>query len=359
MAPLAPFAAEDIWLKLKHDKDEASIHLASWPETKKINSEIIKEMQIARGICTAGNAERQKSNIPVRQPLSKLQIKNYELGTEYTELIKDELNVKEIVENKKLETEVALDTEITSALKAEGEYREFMRELQDMRKSLGLNPGDKMPMTIEMIYKKYKIMPNLQEHMLRVAAVASLICDSFSEPLDKENIVTACLLHDMGNIIKFELGKIPEFLEPEGVEYWQTVKEEYLKKYGANEYEASIKISEELGVSPRVIELIKSISFLGVSKTAEENDYAKKIVEYGDDRVNPFGIVSLEDRLTDLRTRYAHRDKERGNNFREVFESSMRQIEKQIFAKCKIKPEDINDETVKPITSSLRGFMIK
>ena len=212
---------------------------------------------------------------------------------------------------------------------------------------------------ISEIYSEYNIMPNLQEHMLRVAAVAYLICDNFDGQLDKEEIIVAALLHDMGNIIKFKLELFPKFTKPEGEEYWQAVKEEYLKKYGANEYDASIKIAEELGVSPRVIELIKSISFLGISKTLEENDYAKKIIEYGDDRVNPFRVVSLEDRLTDLRTRYAHRDKERGNNFREVFENSMRQIEQQIFSRCKIKPEDVNNDTVAPIITELKNFVIK
>ncbi|OGI65785.1 hypothetical protein A3A95_01495 [Candidatus Nomurabacteria bacterium RIFCSPLOWO2_01_FULL_39_18] len=360
MAPLAPFTAEDIWLKLKGNDDVESVHLAEWPKLEKINSSILENMRIVRVVVSKGLERRQAEQIPVRQPLSQIEIRNYKLSKEYIELIKEELNVKEVTINSVQEDDnVLLFTLITPALKAEGDYREFMRELQDRRKKLGLSPGDKMALSIEDIYKKYKIMPNLQEHMLQVAAVASLICDNFNEPLDKEEIITACLLHDMGNIIKFKLGQFPESLEPEGLEYWQNVQNEFIEKYGRNEYEASIKISEELEVSTRAIELIKSISFLGVSKTAEEDDYAKKIPEYGDDRVNPFGIVSLEDRLTDLRTRYAHRDRERGNNFREVFESSMRKIEKQIFAKCKIKPEDINDESAKGVILSLRNFMIK
>ena len=35
------------------------------------------------------------------------------------------------------------------------------------------------------------------------------------------------------------------------------------------------------------------------------------------------------------------------------------QIEKQIFSKCKIKPEDITDETVKPVIEELKNFVIK
>ena len=33
-------------------------------------------------------------------------------------------------------------------------------------------------------------MPELQNHMLRVAAVAYAICDNFSEPLNKKEIIT-------------------------------------------------------------------------------------------------------------------------------------------------------------------------
>ena len=364
LAPFAPFAAEDIWLKLRNEKDVESVHLESWPKMPfRLFSfgklKIIEEMEITRKVVSLGLEARQNAKIQVRQPLTKIEVKDYEFSDKYIELIKDELNVKEVVYNVSISDEVVLDTKITSELKAEGEYRDFMRELQDTRKRLGLAPGDKMVMSVATIYKKYKIIPSLQEHMLRVAAVASLICDNFSEPLDKESIITACLVHDMGNIIKFKWDSLPEFLEPNGLEYWQEVKSEYIKKYGNNEYIASINIAKELNVSDRVLELVKSISFLGASDNAEKNDFGKKIVEYCDDRVIPFGVVSLEERFTDLRSRYAHRDKERGPSFREAFEKAVRLIEKQIFSKCKIKPEDINDETVAPVIEQLRNFVIK
>ena len=194
--------------------------------------------------------------------------------------------------------------------------------------------------------------------MLRVAAVASLICDNFDESLPKDDIITACLLHDMGNIIKFNLGYLPEFLEPEGLEYWQNVKNEYLEKYGENEYLASLAIAQEIKVSDYVLELIKSISFAGAQNNASGSDYDKKIPEYCDDRVNPFGIVSLEQRFTDLRERYAHRIDNRVER-QASFENAVRQMEKQIFAKCKIKPEDINNGTVKSVIAELKNFVIK
>ncbi len=200
MAPFAPFTAEDLWQKLKNENDIESVHLEKWPESSKENhSGILKNMRIVRDVVSKGLEARQREKIPVRQPLSKIEIKNYELGDEFIDLVKDELNVKEVALSKP-DDDVLLYTEITPELKAEGEYREFMRELQDNRKKLGLNPGDKMTMSIGTIYKKYKIMPQLQEHMFRVAAVALLICENFEDSLPKEDIVTACLLHDMGKI---------------------------------------------------------------------------------------------------------------------------------------------------------------
>ncbi len=362
LAPLAPFTAEDIWLKLRNENDAESVHLENWPKKSfKIFSfgkpKVLKNMERVRNIVTLGLEARQKAKIQVRQPLSALEFKveGVKLSSEYLDLIKDELNVKEVLAGR----EFKLNTRITPALKAEGDYREFMRELQDERKKRGLKPGDKMPLTIDQVYKKYKIPKGLQEHMLRVAAVGTMICDNFNGDLPKDEIATACLLHDMGNIIKFKLDVMPELLEPQGGEYWQAVKDEYIAKYGSNEYEASVKIAHELGVSEKVITLIKSISFAGASKNAEGDNFGEKIVEYCDDRVGPFGVVSLEDRLTDLRIRYAHRDRERGSSFREIFEKAVQQMEQQIFSKCKIKPEDINDDTVAPIIEELKNFVIK
>jgi len=211
--------------------------------------------------------------------------------------------------------------------------------------------------TISDIYKEYKIMPNLQMHMLRVAAVASMICDNFTEPLLKEDIITAALLHDMGNIIKFRLDYFPKFLEPEGLEYWQRVKDEYAEKYGNDEHIATIKIAQELRVSSSILELIKALSFFGAPKVALGDNFGDKIVEYCDSRVTPFGVVTLEERLTDLRTRYAHRGVDTPE--RRAYQDAVRQMEEQIFSKCKIKLEDITDESVAPIVAELKNFVIK
>ena len=84
--------------------------------------------------------------IKVRQPLKELRIKNKELKGEddLLGLIKDEVNIKEIIFNDKIEKEVELNTELTDELKEEGTLREIIRQIQEMRKKTGIKPEDKI-----------------------------------------------------------------------------------------------------------------------------------------------------------------------------------------------------------------------
>lgn len=114
--------------------------------------------------------------------------------------------------------------------------------------------------TISDLYTQYRIFRGLQEHMLRVGAVAKIICDAGN--IEKsEYIISACLLHDMGNIIKSELTKFPAFLEPEGLEYWTQIKRDFITKYGNDTHEATLKIAQEIGVSEETQSLINIIGF--------------------------------------------------------------------------------------------------
>lgn len=216
-----------------------------------------------------------------------------------------------------------------------------------------------MSKKISDIYAEYKIMPNLQMHMYRVAAVASIICDNCSEPLNKEEIITACLLHDMGNIIKSDFEFLPELLKPEGPAYWQKVKDEYIAKYGNDEHNANVGITKELSSSQNVAYLVDQVRFSLMCVHRDATDMNVKIVRCADGRANPYGIVSYEERMNEAKERY----KDRAHLFpidgREEIIACGKDIEKQVFAKCKIKPEDINDETVAPVIEQLKDFVIK
>ena len=216
-----------------------------------------------------------------------------------------------------------------------------------------------MARKISEIYAEYKIMPILQEHMLRVAAVASLICDNFSEPLLKNDIITTCLLHDMGNILKSNFKFFPESLEPEGLKYWQKIKDDFIKKYGNSEHEATIQIMKELGVSLNAISLVDKIKFSLLCNHCDNDDMSIKTIVYSDARVDPYGVVSYDERMNEAKERYKNHKNNPGKKEWKKLVACGKKIEKQIFAKCKIKPEDINDETVAPIVSILRNFIVK
>ena len=144
MAPFAPFASEDIYQKLKNENEPESVHLCEWPSFGEVNNKVALEMQSVRNNVSLGLKDRQKAGIPVRQPLSELKIKGVKLGDEYVELIKDEVNIKEVIFDENIEIDTILNTEITPELKKEGLFRELVRGIQELRKKRGFTPSDKI-----------------------------------------------------------------------------------------------------------------------------------------------------------------------------------------------------------------------
>jgi len=142
-APFIPFLSEFFYQKLQVSKKE-SIHLESWPkpDKKAIDKNLEKKMEKVREITSLALAERAKAKIKVRQPLLRLEIPNLELkrDSDLLELIKKEVNVKEIGFGKKF----FLETKITKELKEEGMVREIIRQIQQKRKELGLQPKEKI-----------------------------------------------------------------------------------------------------------------------------------------------------------------------------------------------------------------------
>jgi hypothetical protein len=205
-------------------------------------------------------------------------------------------------------------------------------------------------MTIAALYEQYQLMPNLQEHQYRVTGVAALLCDHLQVKLDREEILQACLLHDMGNIVKFDLLYFPEFLEPKGLAYWQGVQNEFIKKYGDNAHHATIKIVKELGISQRVVELIDAISFNQEKQNYEGNDFSKKICAYADMRVLPHGVRSLQERFDDGQKRYAAKHPQTPFFF--AMSAYLKKIETQLFEQMDILPQAINDSTILPYMAS-------
>ena len=146
MAPVMPFTAEYLYKELKGERE--SVHLEDWPKVneKLIDKKLERKMEKTRELCSLGLEQRSKSGLKVRQPLNKLEVgeKYQDLDSEYIDLVKSELNVKNIGYKVGLKEEVRLDTKITPELKKEGMVREFIRQIQAKRKKEGLIPKDKI-----------------------------------------------------------------------------------------------------------------------------------------------------------------------------------------------------------------------
>ncbi|MDB5204823.1 MAG: isoleucyl-tRNA synthetase, isoleucyl-tRNA synthetase [Candidatus Taylorbacteria bacterium] len=146
LAPFAPFFAEDLYLKLRLENDAESVHLGNWP-TATIDAgadDRATQMQFTREIVSLGLDARMKADIKVRQPLGKLKVKSLKskVGEEYLILVKERVNIKEVIFDESVTNEAELDVTITPALKEEGIVREIIRAVQDLRKKSGLTPSD-------------------------------------------------------------------------------------------------------------------------------------------------------------------------------------------------------------------------
>ncbi len=99
--PFVPFMTEEIYqnLVVSIDKTAAeSIHLTFWPEydLSKVDKQLEKEMELAYTLVKLGRSARNAAVIKNRQPLASMLISEKELPLYYGNIIKDELNIKEV-----------------------------------------------------------------------------------------------------------------------------------------------------------------------------------------------------------------------------------------------------------------------
>ena len=98
LAPIIPFITEELFIKLT---GKESVHLEDYPvcDDNMINEAIEEKMDLVRDLISLGRNAREEVKIKVRQPISEIIIdgKNKKLIGDLTDLIKEELNVKNVV----------------------------------------------------------------------------------------------------------------------------------------------------------------------------------------------------------------------------------------------------------------------
>lgn len=98
MAPLMPFLCEYVYKNLTGGE---SVHLADYPQLEniKLDETLVDEMDFLQDLCSAGKFIREEKNLRNRLPLAGLTVVGDNLGFlngQYQDIIKDELNVKEV-----------------------------------------------------------------------------------------------------------------------------------------------------------------------------------------------------------------------------------------------------------------------
>lgn len=97
IAPIVPFVSEEIYTNLT---GKESVHLQDFPvyDETKINEKIEEKMDLVRNIISLGRNAREEAKIKVRQPINEIILdgKNKTIINDLIDLIKEELNVKNV-----------------------------------------------------------------------------------------------------------------------------------------------------------------------------------------------------------------------------------------------------------------------
>ena len=155
IAPITPYVSEELYRNLTN---EESVHLADYPVCNEslINEEIENRMDLVRDLISTGRYVREETKIKVRQPLQEalLDIKDKDVIGDLTDLIKEELNVKEVIYVSDLTK--YMDLTVKPNFKEVGKV--FGKNIKDFQEKLTnlttddintLNSGNSIKMTID------------------------------------------------------------------------------------------------------------------------------------------------------------------------------------------------------------------
>jgi isoleucyl-tRNA synthetase len=172
LSPINPMLAEGLYQSLIRPtlpKAPESVHLCNWPiySKEQIDEELEKKMDRVREIVETTLAIRQEAKVKLRWPCRRLIIvpkeKEWMEITELLDIVRDQSSVKEIQVAKELraedrsdnlkekETSVAtifLDISTSQELESERLARDFIRQVQALRKKHGYHVSEKIELIV-------------------------------------------------------------------------------------------------------------------------------------------------------------------------------------------------------------------
>lgn len=202
---------------------------------------------------------------------------------------------------------------------------------------------------IKSIYARFPIPQNLQEHHFRVVSVGRLIADHWNGPaINNNDLVAYLLLHDVGNIVKFDFSQKDMYRDDITlyIHGWKKRQEETIKKYGSQDQDVTLAFARALAVPPRIIQLLQHTDLLFMNDLVHSSDWENKLGKYADLRVGPHGVLTLKERFDDLQKRYAGRKFMQDPRLPSALQATF-VIEKQVLSNTDLAPGDITDNTIK------------
>ncbi len=138
MAPFTPFITETMWRNLRREGEPESIHLAPYPEydDRYRDEDLEWKMAAVRKAVTMGRSLRYQHNLKIRQPLAAVHLvtkdaRERAVLLEMEDIVRDELNVKEVVFRE--------DEEELVEYQAKANFRALGKELgKDMKEGAAL-----------------------------------------------------------------------------------------------------------------------------------------------------------------------------------------------------------------------------
>jgi len=149
---ICPLFCEKLWQMLREEGkvSEESVHLSSWPQSDKrlIDITLESDFAVVLDVIELGLAFRDKNQLGLKWPSHKVVVTSTHKLKKYSEIIINQLNVKDIEFQVGDELSVTLDLNLTFELKSEGFAREIARKVQSGRKKAGLVKDDRIELFI-------------------------------------------------------------------------------------------------------------------------------------------------------------------------------------------------------------------
>ena len=176
--------------------------MSTYPEYEgEIDNKLLEKVEQVKGILEQGFKLREVSAIKVRQPLQSMGIEGIDLELWMQEIIKTEINVKEILTQKVSDNSIeyqglvlSLDDIITPQLKEEGLVRELIRNLQITRKNSKLSKEQNIKLTIQ---APEEIQTLIQKHQDTISQPVGIVEWQFQTLEGTDNTQTFKLEQDI------------------------------------------------------------------------------------------------------------------------------------------------------------------